>query len=78
MIRQTRSKQMQSLEALRRQDSELAGPLAVADARWSEFMSWICANNGIPGDDWLRRARHRAEAAGDAVVEVYVLMRQSR
>ncbi|WP_430789160.1 hypothetical protein [Actinoplanes sp. G11-F43] len=77
-VRPLAAKQMQSLEALRRQDSELAGLLTVADARWSEFMSWICANNGIPGDDWLRRARHRAEAAGDAVVEAYVLMRQSQ
>ncbi|WP_436528414.1 hypothetical protein [Actinoplanes sp. HUAS TT8] len=77
-VRPLAAKQMQSLEALRQQDSELAGRLAVADARWSEFMSWICANNGVPGDDWLRRARHRAEAAGDAVVEAYVLMRQSQ
>ncbi|GGN38313.1 transcriptional regulator with XRE-family HTH domain [Actinoplanes campanulatus] len=77
-VRPLAAKQMQSLEALRRQDSALAEPLAVADARWSEFMSWICANNGVPGDDWLRRAHHRAEAAGDAVVTAYVLMRQSQ
>lgn len=77
-VRPLAAKQIQSLETLRRQDSGLAGPLAVADARWSEFMSWICANNGVPGSDWLRRARHRAEAAGDAVVEAYVLMRQSQ
>ena len=51
----------------------------LADARWSEFMSWICDNDGsTDGGQWLSRAYRRAVEAGDPALTAYVLMRNSQ
>ncbi|WP_433616954.1 hypothetical protein ACQP2P_16355 [Dactylosporangium sp. CA-139114] len=53
--------------------------LARADARWSEFLSWLADNTGEPGGaSWLQRAHRQATAAGDPVLSAYTLMRHSQ
>ncbi|HWH00268.1 MAG TPA: hypothetical protein VNV66_13305 [Pilimelia sp.] len=53
--------------------------LAVADARWSEFMSWLCDNDGATeGSSWLTRAYARALETGSPQLTSYVLMRKSQ
>jgi tetratricopeptide (TPR) repeat protein len=53
--------------------------LAVADARWSEFISWLCDNDGLDdAGQWLSRAYSRAVEARDPYLRAYVLMRQSQ
>lgn len=53
--------------------------LAIVDARWSEFMSWVSENLGALGaGQWLARARNRATQAADTTLTAYTLMRQSQ
>ncbi|BEL10786.1 hypothetical protein Q0Z83_089770 [Actinoplanes sichuanensis] len=79
VLNQLAAQQIRSLEELWRRRPELEAGVAVADARWSEFMSWICANGGFPGSEgWLERAHRRAEQARDPVLEAYVVMRRSQ
>ncbi len=53
--------------------------IALMDARWSEFLSWVCDNDGVDdGGRWLGRAYTSAVAAGDSYLTAYVLMRQSQ
>lgn len=65
------------LERLQRDDAR--PELASADARWSEFGSWLADNVGEPdGAAWLHRAHQRAAATGDQVLSAYALMRHSQ
>ncbi len=78
-LNQLAVQQIRSLEELWRRRPEWEAGVALADARWSEFMSWICANGGFPGSEvWLERAHRRAEEARDPVLEAYVVMRRSQ
>ncbi|WP_344612558.1 hypothetical protein [Dactylosporangium salmoneum] len=68
------------LQILERLQRDSARPdLAQADARWSEFLSWLADNTGEPdGAAWLHRAHRHATAAADPVLSAYTLMRQSQ
>jgi hypothetical protein len=73
------AQQIRSLDTFCQRRPDLSTALASADARWSEFMSWICANGGFPGTEvWLERAHRRATEARDPIVEAYVVMRRSQ
>jgi hypothetical protein len=68
------------LQILERLQRDGARPdLARADARWSEFLSWLADNTGEPdGAAWLHRAHRLATAAADPVLSAYALMRHSQ
>ncbi|MEV0003440.1 hypothetical protein AB0H28_14290 [Micromonospora sp. NPDC050980] len=70
----------QNLEVLDRLQRDGQRPhLAAADARWSEFMSWIADNVGdSAGGAWLERCQRRATEIEDQVLIAYALMRGSQ
>jgi hypothetical protein len=73
------TQQLAAFDTLRAWQPEMDGPLAAADARWSEFMSWVCANGGFPGAEmWLDRAQRYAVQADDPAMIAYVAMRHAQ
>jgi hypothetical protein len=73
------TQQLKSLEEERQHGASKPAELAAADARWSEFMSWVCDNGGFQeGQMWLSRAYARSLKAEDSVLTAYILMRQSQ
>lgn len=58
------TEQLRRLDQARQLDPRAGSSLAYVDARWSEFMSWICDNSGTgDGAAWLARAHTRAVEA---------------
>lgn len=71
--------EIQRLDHARRSGRLPPADLAVTDARWSEFLSWIGDNDGHgEAGQWLSRAFDRAVEAQDPHLRAYVLMRQSQ